>query len=225
LPGALRHGQGVSVQAVFVGRQEHGADLAESMGREQIVAPLLLVGGDGATLTGSDRDGLGDFDNRDASWGHPPGLVLVDHESPIEEFMELLVQQIHVAFSRRTEVLDIGQVAAQVHPYWEQVSKVAQQSLIDRLKSAAQALAAGEMRADVAFESSQAISPRLVLLSRPADADPRGAPQAWRGHARRAADTLGRTREPEIEGQLSISFEDLAAEAPSDEESDDGLDD
>ena len=96
--------------------------------------------------------------------------------------------------------------------------------MIDRLKSAAQALAAGEMRADVAFESSQAISPRLVLLTRPADADPPG-PQAWRGHARRAADTLGRTRAPEIEGQLSISFEDLAAEAPSDEDPDDGLDD
>lgn len=225
LPSALRHSQEVAVQAVFVGRRECGDELAESLVREQIVAPLLLVGGDGATLTGSERDGLDDFAHRNETSGHPPGFVLVDHESPIEELMELLVQQIHVAFSQRTEVLDIGQVAAKLHPYWEQVSKVAQQSLINRLKAASQALVAGEMGGDLAYESSQTISPRLVLLGRPADADPRGAPQAWRGHARRAADTLGRTRKPEIEGQLSISFEDLAADAPSDEEPNDGLDD
>jgi hypothetical protein len=223
LPSALRQSEAVAVQSVFVGRRQYGEVLAESLEREQIVAPLLLVGSDGATLTGSQRDGLGDFDNRSDQWGHPPGRVLVDHESPVEELMELLVQQVHVAFSRRIEVVDIGQVAAQIHPCWEQVSRVAQQSLIDRLKKAAQALARGEMRADVVFESSQTISPRLVLLSRPADADPRGAAQAWQGHARRAADTLGRMREPEIEGQLSISFEDLAAEAPSDDEPDDGL--
>lgn len=224
-PQELRDSESVAVQAVFVGLRENGDALAESLQREQIEAPLLLVGNDGATLAGSQQDGLDDFDNRSVEWGHPPGRVVVDHESPVEELVELLVQQVHVAFSRRAEVLDLGQVASQIHPYWEQVSRVAQQAFVDRLKLAAQSLAGGEMRDDIAYESSTTISPRLVLIGRPADADPRGAPQAWRGHARRAADTLGRTREPEIEGQLSISFEDLAGEAPSDDESDERLDD
>lgn len=224
MPPALSDSGEVAVQAVFVGRSGHAEALTESLSREQISCPLLIVGADGATLSGSGIAGLEDFDARDRKWGQPPALLRVDHESAVDEIKELLAQEILVAAAKRTDVLELAQVAARVHPYWAQVSRVTQGQFIERLKRAAQSLAQGALRNDVRYESTDAVSPRLVLSSSPAEADPRGAPQAWQRLRRRFEEALGRTQQREPEEQMSLSFEDLAADAPSDEAGEDRLD-
>jgi hypothetical protein len=50
----------------------------------------------------------------------------VDHESAVHEIKELLAQEILVAAAKRTDVLELAQVAARVHPYWARVSRVTQ---------------------------------------------------------------------------------------------------
>jgi len=224
MPSALSDSGEVAVQAVFVGRSEHAEALTESLSREQISCPLLTVGANGALLSGSETAGLEDFDALDRRWGRPPALLIVDHDSPVGEIEELLAQEILVAAAHRTSVLELAQVAARIHPYWSQVSRVAQGEFIERLKRAAQSLAQGALRDDVRYESTDAVSPRLVLSSSPAAADPRGAPQAWQRLRRRFEEALGRTQQRQPEEQMSLSFEDLAADAPSDEAGEDRLD-
>lgn len=218
IPGPLRSANEVSVAAVFVGLDGDGDALHESIRREQIAAPILLVGETGAELHGSGVDGLIDFVNRSARYGMPPGRVVVDHESPAIEVRELLVQQVGVAFSRGDGVLELAQVAAAIHPYWASVARPAQHVFMERLKEAARSLASGEMREDLTYESSNAISPRLVLAAQPARADPRGAPQAWQALKRRVARSVGRTERPQIEGQMRMSFDDLDPEPEGDDD-------
>jgi hypothetical protein len=225
MPAPLRDHDPVTVQAVFVGHEQWGDALAESMARESIEAPLLLVGPTGARLTGALAvSGLDDFDSRDPRHGHPPSLILVDHESPVEEIRELLFQQIMVAMAQGAEAVDLRQAASAIHSFWHQVSRPAQDQFLGQMKAAAQSLAAGD--SDVMYESNNSISPRLVLRAKPAEADPRGAPQAWQGVARRATKTLGRSASTEIKGQISMAFDDLAsaADTPLDDQTDDGLD-
>lgn len=213
LPGELEASPDIEVIAMFAGRDEDGDALAESMRRENIAAPLLLVGRGGASLRGSSHAALNDFEARDAAYALPPGRVLVDHESSVEEVRELLLQEVGVAMSQGRDVLDLQDAASAIHPYWSHVGRVAQQRFVDLLKEGARSLASGDLRGDVDYESSNAVSPRLVFRTRPAEADPRGAPQAWQSLARRAASTVGRAPRPTMEGQLPLAFDDVADEA------------
>ena len=74
------------------------------------------------------------------------------------------------------------------------------------------------MRDDVVYESSNAISPRLVLTTQPARADPRGAPQTWQALRRRAESAVGRKARTQIEGQLRMSFDDFDPEPEADDD-------
>jgi hypothetical protein len=87
---------------------------------------------------------------------------------------------------------------------------------MEQLKKAAKSLADGDMSEDLNYESSNAISPRLVLAERLAGADPRGAPQAWQALSRRAGRSIGRSPRPQIEGQMSMSFDELDPEGVDD---------
>jgi hypothetical protein len=212
-PKALWNSEEISIIPIFAGTDEAGEALAESMKGEGIESPLLLVGSGGATLRGSTHPALTDFDIREVGLGGPPGRILVDHESPVAEIRELLVQEIAAAMARDEEALDLRDAGREIHPYWAQVAKPAQDQLVRNLAEAARSLEAGEMGSDIEFQSSNAISPRVVFKAQPARADPRGAPQAWQGLARHAASSIGRKARPPLEGQMSISFDDVADEA------------
>ena len=118
----LSHEADIPISTVFAGLDEDGEALRESMAREEIVSPLLLVGRAGAELQGSATPGLNDFVSRSPRYGLPPGRILVDHDSPVEEIRELLIQQVGVALSRGEEVLELQAVAAAIHPYWASVA-------------------------------------------------------------------------------------------------------
>jgi hypothetical protein len=218
LPAELRDQPEVEVRAIFAGRDEHRDALAESLAREGIEVPLLTVGADGATLSGVAFDGLSDFNLRDDAYGLPPGLVLVDHESPPEEIRELLAQTVQAAMAQNAGVVDLRQAAHEIHPYFDHVSPVAQNDFLSRLKEAARSLAHGDFASDVQYEGTNQVPARLVLLSQPSSADPRGAPQAWRRVQRNAEVALGRRARPEMEGQMSLSFDDEAATALGEDE-------
>lgn len=213
LPSELQASSDVAVAAVFAGRDDEGEVLAESLEREHVSAPLLLVGEGGATLRGSTTPGLDDFAVRDVKWGHPPGRILVDHESPVDEVRQLLIPAVIAAMAQGEEAIDLQDAAGEIHPYWPQLGRVAQGEFMNLVKDAARGLANDEMRLDVRYESSNAISPRLTFTARPSEADPRGAAQAWQGLARHAAGTTGRKPHRHIEGQMTIAFDDVADEA------------
>jgi hypothetical protein len=218
IPGPLRDWSNVPLVSVFVGLDAQADALVESMAREQISAPVLLLGQTGAELRGSSTPGLIDFVNRSERYGMPPGRVLIDQDSSIDEIREIVIQQVGVALSRGDQVVELAQVAGAAHPYWASVARPAQLALMERLKAAARSLASGEMREDLAYESSNVISPRLVLLAEPRKADPRGAPQAWQALKRRASRSVGRTERPQIEGQLRLSFDELDPEPEGDDD-------
>lgn len=218
VPAALRGRSDVAVLPVFVGLADDGEALVESMAREGIEAPLLLVGAQGATLERSTHGGLSDFASRGDDYGLPPGRIVVDADSPSVEIRELLVQQVGAALSRGDAVLGMAEAAATIHPYWASVARPAQAAFVERLKEAARDLARTDLKQDLRYESDNHVNPRLVVLANPVSADPRGAPQAWQALGRRAAQALGRTQRPQIEGQLSMSFDDLDPEPRGDED-------
>lgn len=205
--------QPVPVVALFAGLEEDRNALAESLMREELVAPLLTIGAEGAGLTGSTSPGLHDFDERDPRHGFPPMRLRVDQESPREELTELLVQQIGAALARGDQVLDLTLAAGAMLPDWGTIGVPTRRRFVDRLAEAGRVLARGPMRGDVQVESGNNIAPRLALLARPAATDPRGMPQAYQSVARRAGGALGRERRPPSEGQLDLSLDDLDRES------------
>lgn len=203
------------VTAIFAGLEAERSSLEESLVREQIEAPLLTVGSGRARLEGSRVEGLRDFDVHDERWGLPPMRFRVDMDSPLDEIKEMLVPQIGAAESRGEQFLDLNHVASRLIPDWPAVGTQARRRFVDRLKDAGRELVRSGMRGDIEVESANNIPPRIVLLRRMAEVDPRGAPQAWQAESRRAARALGRGRLASGEGQRQMSLDDLDRETTS----------
>lgn len=203
------------VTTIFAGLEEHREALAESLAREQIEAPLLTIGSGAASLTGSVTGRLEDFDVHHEGWGLPPMRFRVDMDSPLDELKELLIPQIVAAQARGEQFLDLNSVGARLLPDWPALGTQARRRLVDQLKIAGRKLARDGMRGDIEVESANNIQPRIVLLRRIGDVDPRGAPQAWQAQSRRAARALGRGETAQAEGQKQMSLDDLDKETIS----------
>lgn len=73
LPPVLRNSPGVAVGTLFVGREEHRADLERGLRQLGIDAPLLTVGSDRVRLSGANATpGLDDFKVRHEAGLPPP---------------------------------------------------------------------------------------------------------------------------------------------------------
>jgi hypothetical protein len=211
LPPALRDADSVTVQPVFVGREEMREALLASFKQFGIDAPPLLTAAAGvARLTGADDvNGLDNFNERHAA-GLPPARFAIDADSPPEEIVELVQQQLVAAQARQEQVVPISVLAALLLPGLPLLGRQAAREFVARVETVTQAYLKGEMGTYFRFERTSAVEPRVVVIRSPASADPRGATQQWQAEARRASRAIGRTRQPAPEGQLSI--EDLARE-------------
>lgn len=207
--------RGTPVTAIFAGLGEARENLAESLEREQIQAPLLTIGADRVRLENAHAYGLEDFDIQDERLGLPPMRFRIDMDSPAAEIKELMVPQIVAAQSRGEEFLDLKSMAAALLPDWPALGTQARRRFVDRLKDAGREIAQGGMRGDIRVESANNIEPRIVLIKRMTEVDPRGAPQAWQAESRRAARALGRGEAAQPEGRVQMSFDELDQETDS----------
>jgi hypothetical protein len=213
-------GRKVEVAPVFAVLEQHRDNIVQSLRRCDVEAPVLEIGRGIARLAGPLPDGLASFERVDPRVGWPPVRVRLDRLSSIEEFMEVLVQQIAAAQARHETQLDLDAVCATIFAgLWPGFSPRSRAELRDRLKQSASALQEGEMGRSIRIEGGNELAPRLVILDSPAGADPRGAPQAWQGQQRRAASDLGRKGRPITERRSQLSFDDLVAAEGDDRDS------
>ncbi|HZO96450.1 MAG TPA: hypothetical protein VFB42_03675 [Gaiellaceae bacterium] len=209
LPSVLRDEPDVAVRAMFVGLEDERAALEHALRALEIEAPLLTIGSSRVRLSGSSGvTGLDDFDQRHDG-GLPPARFPVDHQSPDDEIQELLVPQLTAAQARGLEFLGIESLCEALLPEWALLGRGVQQSFIQRCETILRRLTSAAMRRYFRYEPRTGSSQgRVVILSTPAALDPRGATRAWQAAQGRAARSIGRQPQPQIEGQLSL--EDLA---------------
>jgi hypothetical protein len=200
----------VMVRPLFIGREEHRADLEHGLRRLGIEAPLLTVGAERVRLSGaSGTTGLDDFDEQHDG-GFPPTRIPVDHQSDDEPLLELLVPKLIAAQAREEDILAVESLAGAILPEWAVLSHGARQAFVRRLEALSIGLARDEFRGQFRYERAQGTGDRgrIVFEATPATRDPRGRTQAWQAQQKRAGRALKRPRPSRPPGQLSI--EDLA---------------
>jgi len=209
-PELMRARHAVHVHPLFVGREEHRADLERGLRHLDIDAPLVTIGAQRVRLSGaSEIDGLDDFDQQHAG-GLPPARIPVDHQSADEELRELLIPELIAAQARAEEIVAIETIAARMLPEWTILSKGARGLFIDRLERLLTSIVKGEFGGQFHYERAPGTGDRgrIVIKATPATRDPRGRTQAWQAQQRRAELALRRRSRKQIPGQLSI--DDLA---------------
>jgi hypothetical protein len=211
LPPRLRNRDDAHIVAMFVGNETNRGDLEASMVQHEIRAPLLTLGPDRARLTqvGPASD-LEVFDVAHQA-GLPPARFPIDQHSPTEEIHELTAPILVATQARQEETIDVEAICREILPEWPVLGKEAQRGFISRVDDAVRRLVGGELGAQFSYEpGTKASHARVRIIGSPAATDPRGTPQSWQAQQRRAAKTLGRQRQPKIEGQIEFSLEDLA---------------
>lgn len=185
----------------------------------EIEAPVLSIGRGFVRLDGAIPDGLEAFVENDPRRRWPPARIRVDHQSPINEILELLAQRIASAQARHQDVLDLQDVAARIYPAWPVLSPTGRRELIRRLVEAGDRLSKSALRGSIRVERGNEVAPRIVILRSPANADPRGMPQAWQAEARHVGSDLGRGSAPVPEDRRQLSLDDLDLGEEEDAES------
>jgi hypothetical protein len=206
VPPELRNVDRVNVRALFIGREEHRADLEAGLHQLGIDAPLLTVGSERVRLSGtSGIPGMDDFDVHHEG-GLPPGRIPVDHQSSEQDLLEALLPQVVAAQARNDDIVSVESLAERVLPEWPVLAHGARGAFITRIADVLRRLAAGEMRGQFRYEglAEPYTRGRIVIEATPATRDPRGRTQAWQAQRRRAGIALQRRLEREIAGQLSL---------------------
>lgn len=206
LPGPLRRASDIEVRTMFVGLEAHRADLEGGLRALDIDAPLLTVGPDRVRLSGaSSVPGLDDFDEHHRG-GLPPARLPVDHQSPDEAILEVLLPQIAAAQARLEDFVSIEDLCSHIIPEWPILSRGTQGSFIRRVAALLRDLQQGELRGQFRYESASSnTGGRIVILDSPARRDPRGRTRAWQAHRDRSSAALSRPpAKRQIPGQLSL---------------------
>jgi hypothetical protein len=204
--------QDAAVMPLFVVMNEVRADVEAALQGWGIEAPVLSIERGFARLDGPCPDGLEPFLRDESPRRWPPARVRVDHQSPLEEVAELLVQQIGAAQARREPVLDLGEAGSRIYRAWPQLSQSGRREFLRKLRQCARHLAGGSLKGVIRLEAgSNNVPPRILIERTPADLDTRGMPQAWQAQARSLGTGLGRSggSPPEEDAQLSLDDLDL----------------
>ena len=210
IPPELRRASPLAVCALFMGREEHRADLEAALRALNIAAPLLTVGSERVRLSAtSGIKGLDDFDTQHQG-GLPPARLPVDHQSPDQDLLELLVPQIVAAQARNDDIVPVESLSERILPEWPVLAHGARSAFVGRVGSLLQRLASGDMRGQFRYEglAQPHTRGRIVIEATPASRDPRGRTQAWQAQQHRAERALQRRYARQIPGQLSL--DDLA---------------
>jgi hypothetical protein len=219
LPNELVGRSAVVVCPLYVCLQEHREEIVRSLAALELEAPVLSVGPGSAMLDGPVPAGLERFSRSDPRLGLPPARIRLDRESPLEEFMSVLLQRVVAAAVQGEIHVEFDEVARGIfQAHWVHLSVQRRRDVISRLKSAAAQLVRGELRGFIRVEGSSSVPHRVVVVDSPASADPRGAPQKWQALMRRAARDLGREGPSIVERQPQMSIDDLAIEVEATEE-------
>ena len=117
--------------------------------------------------------------------------------------------QLTAAQARGLEFAGIESLCEALLPEWALLGLGVRQSFIERCEANSAEATTAAMRRDFRYEPrTGSAQGRVVILRTPAAFDPRGATRAWQAAQGRAARSIGRQPQPQIEGQLSL--EDLA---------------
>lgn len=188
--------------------EEHRARIELGLREAGLSTPVISIGPRGARSTDLALAGIPDFDVPCPY--PPPGIVPVDGQSPVEEYVELLRPVIIGAMAQRAPYLDVRQAATKLLGWWPLISRGAQSVILRRVESALRRLATNDFKGSIRLEpSGGSFNARIAILETPETFDPRGRTQGYQRLQRRAIEASGR-RPPQIEGQTS--FDDLASE-------------
>lgn len=227
LPNDLVGRSRVGVSPLYVCLQEHREDIVAALAVLEIDAPVLSVRSGAALLDGPVPAGLQRFDRTNARLSLPPVRIRLDRDSPIEEFMAVLLQGIVAAAVRGETHVELADVARSVfNAHWVHMSVQARRDLTGVFKKAATQLGRGELSGFIRLEGSSSVPDRVAIVDSPAAADPRGAPQRWQALMRRASRDLGREGSSIVQRQPQLSLDDLALDVEAMEDlSQDSTDD
>ena len=227
LPAELLHVSGVEVRPLWATLETSVARVRRELLDRKVAAPILGVGPGRAFLEGPLPSGVVAFDHFEKRRGLPPARVLLDSDSEVGEYVPLVLQEIVAALSRREDVIELESVARRVVLDWVCLSQPGRREIVQRCRKAVAYLRQEGWAGELLLESGNTVAPRVRLPRTPADADPRGAPQAWQRLLRMAERALAGDRPLHVEEPAQLSFDDLAGDDEGEERSlgDAGIDD
>jgi hypothetical protein len=206
IPPELRGVGQVPVLALFVGRHAHRSELEAGLGRLNVEAPLLTLDAERVVLSGAGAVvGLDDCDERHGG-GLPPARIPVDHQSPRQDLLEMLIPRVVAAQARDEDIVSVESLAEGLLAEWSILSHGGRQRFIGGLALLLEDLARGEMRGQFRYErmSQPHTRGRIVIQVTPATHDPRGRTRAWQAQQKRAEGALDRRGLQATSGQLSL---------------------
>ncbi len=218
LPAELRHIADIEVRPLWATLEASADAVRRRLLDLGIAAPVLGVGRGRAFLGGPLPSGLVAFDHSEKKRGLPPARVRLDAESDVGEYVPLVLQHIVAALSRREGVIELEAVARRVVADWACLSQSGRRDIVKRCRKAVEYLQREGWGGDLLLESSNDVAPRVRFTRTPADADPRGAPQAWQRLERMARKALAGDGPLHVEEPAQLSFDDLAGEDEADVE-------
>jgi len=207
IPPELRRLNDVTVRTLFVGLEEHRPRLEAALRRLEIDAPLLTLDAEQVYLSGAvGIDGLEDFVQEHEA-GLPPARIPVDHQSPPQDVLEILIPAVVAAQARSEDIVLVESLAERILPEWPVLSHGGRADFVRRMVELLEGLAAGGMRGQFRYErmtEHQHTRGRIVIEKTPATRDPRGRTRAWQAQQRNAERALQRRSALATSGQLSI---------------------
>lgn len=191
--------------------EESRAGIVVDLDRLGLPFAVLAVGDRRVTLEARGNSVLQPFDVAVPS-GTPPRYIVLDPDSPEDEFVEYLMPELVAGASRGEEYVALEALVGAVVPYWDVFGAPAKRRLLEKARNALARTFARQFRNDFAFEPTGAMGTGAVIrvISSPAGFDPRGRTQSWQRLQRQTASSLGRTppRARPVPGQR-VLFEDL----------------
>lgn len=201
-----------SVQGVFVSLQEHVARILEGLSRSTAALPVLALDEDRIEHHGaafSDPDVQAVFDTPHVFVGTPPRYVLVDQDSPDEDFDRLVLATLVEALSHQTPQIFISALAERAIQFLPMYGTAIRSRLIGRVNESARRIAATDEDSFLYVPPTGARRDSVVEFVRdPEGLDLRGRTQSYQAISRAAAKRPSRRRE--TVGQTS--FDQLLSE-------------
>jgi hypothetical protein len=117
-----------------------------------IQAPLLTLDAERVRLSGSSGiPGLEDCDEQHDG-GPPPARIPVDHQSPEQDLLDVLIPRVVEAQARNEDIVAVESLAEGLLAEWSILSHGGRESFVSRLAKLLEGLAAGDMRGQFRYE-------------------------------------------------------------------------
>jgi hypothetical protein len=205
-----------SAQSTYVCLKEHEERILWFLSEAKVELPVISIGEDTIEALGTafaDPELAEKFSEPISIPGPPPGIIVVDADSPDDDFDQVVAPSLVAAASRSEEVVSVAHLAEMSLTYYAIYPAVYQKRLRGKVADAAiRAASADPQHWEFRMFKGANESGSVRILATPEQADPRGRTQQYQAMRGRLQAGSRRRVRPEIPGQRQFFAEESEVE-------------